>query len=62
VTTVGVAGLGYWGPNLDRHFDRLPGGDVTWLCDESPAALERYGRVLETLQASLPESSRAARV
>jgi predicted dehydrogenase len=44
VTTVGVAGLGYWGPNLARNFDRLPGADVTWLCDESPEALQRYGR------------------
>ena len=44
MTTVGVAGLGYWGPNLARNFDRLPGADVTWLCDESPEALQRYGR------------------
>jgi predicted dehydrogenase len=37
-------GLGYWGPNLARNFDRLPEAELTWLCDESPEALERYGR------------------
>jgi len=30
---VGVVGLGYWGPNLARNFDRLPGVELTWLCD-----------------------------
>src|SRR6476620_4166461 len=31
VTKVGLAGLGYWGPNLARNFDQL--ADLTWLCD-----------------------------
>jgi predicted dehydrogenase len=43
VTSVGVVGLGYWGPNLARNFDRLPGGELTWLCDASEDALERVG-------------------
>ena len=30
---VGVAGLGYWGPNLARNFDEL--GTLEWLCDTS---------------------------
>jgi predicted dehydrogenase len=30
---VGVAGLGYWGPNLARNFDEL--ADLVWLCDLS---------------------------
>jgi predicted dehydrogenase len=38
---IAVAGLGYWGPNLARNFDALPGCEVTWLCDERPEALER---------------------
>ncbi len=25
---VGVVGLGYWGPNLARNFDRLPGAEL----------------------------------
>jgi predicted dehydrogenase len=44
VTTVGVVGLGYWGPNLARNLDRLPGGELTWLCDASDEALERWGK------------------
>jgi predicted dehydrogenase len=44
VTRVGVVGLGYWGPNLARNFDRLPDAELTWLCDGSPEPLQRYGR------------------
>jgi predicted dehydrogenase len=43
VTTVGVVGLGYWGPNLARNFDRLPDAQLTWLCDASEEPLERWG-------------------
>ena len=31
---IGVAGLGYWGPNLARNFAEL--GALTWLCDLDP--------------------------
>jgi len=31
LTTVGVVGLNYWGPNLVRNFDGL--ANLTWLCD-----------------------------
>jgi predicted dehydrogenase len=41
---VGVVGLGYWGPNLARNFDRLADADLTWICDASQAALERWGQ------------------
>jgi predicted dehydrogenase len=44
VTRVGVVGLGYWGPNLARNFDRLPDAELAWLCDESGDVLERLGR------------------
>jgi predicted dehydrogenase len=37
---VGVVGLGYWGPNLARNFDRLPEADLSWLCDSSDEARE----------------------
>jgi len=43
VTNVGVVGLGYWGPNLARNFDRLPEAELTWLCDASDEALQRWG-------------------
>ena len=41
-TKLGVAGLGYWGPNLARNFDEL--ADLTWLCDLDPDKLERFSR------------------
>jgi predicted dehydrogenase len=44
VTTVGVVGLGYWGPNLARNFDRLPDAELTWLCDASEDAVARWGQ------------------
>ena len=39
---VGVVGLGYWGPNLARNFDRLPGAELRWICDQSQEARERW--------------------
>ena len=44
--TVGVVGLGYWGPNLARNFAAIPGCAVTWLCDADQAARERIARTL----------------
>jgi predicted dehydrogenase len=40
---VGVVGLGYWGPNLARNFDRIPGADLRWVCDASDESLARWG-------------------
>src|SRR3954465_9113002 len=40
---IGVAGLGYWGPNLARNFAAPPGVALTWLCDERPEQLEHVG-------------------
>jgi predicted dehydrogenase len=40
VTKVGLAGLGYWGPNLARNFDEL--ADLAWLCDLSDDQRERF--------------------
>src|SRR5215218_3482807 len=45
---VGVAGLGYWGPNLARNFAAIPGCELAWLCDGDPAALERVGAAIPT--------------
>jgi predicted dehydrogenase len=39
---VGLVGLGYWGPNLARNFDRLPGAELRWCCDRSEEALHRH--------------------
>jgi predicted dehydrogenase len=38
---IGVVGLGYWGPNLARNFDGLPGCELSWVCDASEEARER---------------------
>ncbi|MEX2193819.1 MAG: Gfo/Idh/MocA family oxidoreductase [Thermoleophilaceae bacterium] len=38
---VAVVGLGYWGPNLARNFDGLPGAELRWICDGSAEQLER---------------------
>jgi len=44
LTTIGVVGLNYWGPNLVRNFDGL--AELTWLCDLDDTHLqplaERY--------------------
>jgi predicted dehydrogenase len=36
--SVGLVGLGYWGPNLLRAFDEIPGTELRWLCDLDPRA------------------------
>ena len=48
-----MVGLGYWGPNLARNFDALPGSRLAWLCDGDP---ERLARVAE----SFPHARTAA--
>jgi predicted dehydrogenase len=40
VTRVGLAGLGYWGPNLARNFDEL--ADLAWICDLDENLLGRF--------------------
>ncbi len=37
---IGVAGLGYWGPNLARNFDEL--GDLRWIVDLSESTRARF--------------------
>ncbi|HEX4931160.1 MAG TPA: Gfo/Idh/MocA family oxidoreductase, partial [Gaiellaceae bacterium] len=48
--TVGLAGLGYWGPNLARNFDVL--ADLAWICDlddeQRTAFSARYPRARAT--------------
>jgi predicted dehydrogenase len=50
--TVGVVGLGYWGPNLARNFDRLPQSELRWICDGSAAARERWGQAFPDARVS----------
>jgi predicted dehydrogenase len=41
---VGLVGLGYWGPNLQRVFSELTGVDVAWICDLDDDRLSRFCR------------------
>jgi predicted dehydrogenase len=38
---VGVVGLGYWGPNLARNFDRLANAELAYCCDLDAANLDK---------------------
>jgi len=49
-TTVGVAGLGYWGPNLARNFDEL--ARLTWICDVTPERLQQHEPRFPTARAT----------
>src|SRR6267142_6502805 len=43
-TTVGVIGLGYWGPNLLRNFAENEAAELRWICDADEARLAAMGR------------------
>jgi predicted dehydrogenase len=49
---VGVAGLGYWGPNLARNLAAIPGCELTWLCDTSEPARERLAMAFPAARAT----------
>jgi len=40
---IAVVGLGYWGPNLARNFNAIPGCALAWLCDPSEEARAQVG-------------------
>ncbi len=44
--SVGIAGYGYWGPNLARNFDSLSDAHLSAVCDPDPARLEHLRRNL----------------
>jgi len=50
--TVGVVGLGYWGPNLARNFDRLPEAELRWICDGSEDVRARWSQVFPDARVS----------
>jgi predicted dehydrogenase len=52
--TVGIVGLGHWGPNLARNLDDLAGVRLTWLCDREEDRLEHYA-------ARFPDARRSVR-
>ena len=42
--TVGVVGLGYWGPNLARNFDAMSSTQLRWCCDGRAEVRDRHAR------------------
>ena len=49
---VGVAGLGYWGPNIARNLGAIPGCELRWLCDLDVAAREKLARTFPSARAT----------
>jgi predicted dehydrogenase len=47
---VGVAGLGYWGPNLARNFAAIPGAQLAVCCDRDPQARARIAQMFPETQ------------
>lgn len=45
-----IAGYGYWGPNMARNFDALPGCRVSSVCDISAERSEKAGRAYPDAQ------------
>lgn len=50
---VGIAGLGYWGSNIARNLDALPGCELAWCCDTDAGRHER-------MRAAFPQARIAA--
>jgi predicted dehydrogenase len=49
---IGVAGLGYWGPNLARNFAGLPDCELTWCCDADAAVCARVAGLYPSARAT----------
>jgi predicted dehydrogenase len=60
---VAVVGLGYWGSNVARNLQALPGCDLAWCCDSDPDRRERlrgafpYARLTAELGEVLDDES-----
>ena len=50
--TLGLVGLGYWGPNLLRVLSGLSGVRVSWICDLDQERLDHFARQYPTVQAT----------
>jgi predicted dehydrogenase len=51
-TTVGIIGLGYWGPNLLRVLAEMRDVRVKWLCDLDASRLDRFQRRYQGVSAT----------
>jgi predicted dehydrogenase len=50
MTTVGMIGAGRWGANWIRTLAALPGAQLRWVCDVSPASLDRIRQQFPQVQ------------
>lgn len=50
--TVGVVGMGYWGPNLARNFAAMPESELRWICDSRSALTRRVAAGLPQAKVS----------
>ncbi|MDM8547725.1 Gfo/Idh/MocA family protein [Candidatus Venteria ishoeyi] len=50
--TVAVVGCGYWGPNLIRNFNSLPGTTLKWIVDLDKKRLEKMEALYQHAQTS----------
>ena len=48
--SIGVVGCGYWGPNLIRNFQSLPGSNVKTVCDMDKSRLEHIKQQYPTVE------------
>lgn len=49
---VAAVGCGYWGPNVIRNIDALPGFELRWICDGDPARLRPVAARYPTARAT----------
>src|ERR1700689_1364876 len=50
--SVGVVGLGYWGPNLARNFAAIRGCELRYLCDADEAVRRRSAGMFPAARAT----------
>ncbi len=50
ISSIGVIGAGYWGPNLIRNFFQIPAADMRIVCDTSQERLEHIKRLYPGIQ------------
>ena len=50
ITSVGVVGCGYWGPNLVRNFRSLPNCHLKALCDVSQVRLDHLRSIYSDVE------------
>ncbi|MGH2886709.1 MAG: Gfo/Idh/MocA family protein, partial [Solirubrobacteraceae bacterium] len=50
--SIGVVGLGYWGPNLARNFAAISGCELAYVCDADERARDRVARMFPSARAT----------